>query len=291
MDRQSTRRDHVRRLAAICRDYHDVIVCAQIMNEPGILGRVTIPELLELEALFRQDAPGLVTSTGADGTEDGPGGYEADSYGVMGTPHLDRDTTKSEMQDRPWRQPWDVGLTGRCWGDDEPIGPGASVASERRPNVLRSHRLVAFIARASFTVFHADEGIRGIGDLTAVPGYRECPRSKLFLPEGGLANGEMQNSNSNFPARHWDLDPSWYRAGNGNTRGIVRCYGNQVGGTQYTVPFGPVTDFELIARYGMRVECYQQDVGEQLWERLVNPGERVRFSVAHPDYLLVSRHL
>lgn len=290
MHQQNVRRSHVQRLARIFKDYGDVILIAQMMNEPGIMGEVTIPELLELEALFRQIAPNIVTSTGADGTEDGPGGYEADSYGQVGTPHLDRDQTASEMQDRPWRQPWDTGLTGHSYFNDEPIGPRASVAEETRPNVLRSHALVSFIARATGYVFHADEGIRGNGDLTQVPGYREVPRCRRFLPEG-MANGDQVNSNSNFPNRHWDLDPKWYRAGNGNRQGIVRCYGNQIGGKQYTVPFGPVSDFELIAQRALRVQCHQQDLDKLLWERLVGPGEVVRFVGDQPDYLLVSTAL
>lgn len=284
-DRQSVRRAHVQRLASIMKDYPDVILVAQMMNEPTVMGYASEGELLELEGLFRQIAPAIVTSTGA--YPDNGYAEHADAWGQIGTPHLPRDTDKSEMKDRPWRQPWEIAMLGKGWVNDEPIGPGASVASERRPLVLRSHAAVSYISRACSYVFHADEGIRGLGDLTAVPGYRQSPAAKRFLP-GNLANGDLQNSNSNFPNRHWDLDPQWYRAGNGNTRGIVRCFGNQVDGRQYTVPFGPVSDFELIARRAMRVACFQQDVNDQLWSRQVGAGERVRFSGEHPDYLLVS---
>jgi hypothetical protein len=284
-DRQSVRRAHVQRLASIMKDYPDVILVAQMMNEPTILGYASEGELLELEALFRQIAPRIVTSTGA--YPDNGYGESVDTWGQVGTPHLPRDTDKSEMQDRPWRQPWEIAMLGKAWVNDEPIGPGASVNSERRAKVLRSHAAVSYISGAASYVFHADEGIRGLGDLPQVPGYLYSPKAKRFLP-GGLANGTLQNSNSNFPNRHWDLDPMYYRAGNGNTRGIVRCFGMQLDGRQYTIPFGPVSDFELIARRGMRVECYQQDLGEQLWTKGVSPGERVRFSGEHPDYLLIS---
>lgn len=284
-DRQSVRRAHVQRLAAIMKDYPDVILVAQMMNEPTVMGYVTEGELLELEALFRQIAPNILTSTGA--YPDNGYGVTPSTWGQIGTPHLPRDTDKSEMQDRPWRQPWEVGLMGKSWVNDEPTGPRASVSSEVRPTVLRSHAAVSYISRASSYVFHADEGIRGLGDLTTVPGYKESPHAKRFLP-GNLANGELQNSNANFPNRHWDLDPQWYRAGNGNTRGLVRVFGNQIDGRQYTIPFGPVSDFELTARRAMRVECFQQDVNDRLWRREVGAGERVRFSGEHPDYLLVS---
>lgn len=294
MDRQSNRRPYVRRMAEILRDYPDVVLLAQIMNEPSSMGEITAPEILELEQILRDTAPNLVTSTGAYGDLEGGGedGLDPRTWGMIGTPHLDRDQTKSEMQDRPWRQPWDWGLSAGDHGilNDEPIGPRSSVASEERPLVLRSHATVAFVSRFMGSVFHADEGIRGNGDLASVPGYREFPACKRFLP-GDLPNGSQVNANTNFPGRHWQLDEEFLRAANGNSRGIVRAYGVQQGGYQFTVPFGPVSDFELRAVRPLRVECFQQDVNDRLWERTVGAGERVRFSAQHPDYLLKSRAL
>ena len=288
MDRQSVRAQYVREMADILRDFPDVVMLRQVMNEPGIQGRVTLRELRDLEAiLLGVDAEGP-TSTGAHGDEDGGDAFaNTASWGMVGTPHFDRDITKSEMQDRPWRQPWDWGLVGKPLCDDEPIGPGASVASEVRANVLRSHRAVALVSGCFATCFHPDQGIRGFGNAEDVPGYVETPRAKRFLPPG-IANGEMQNANSNFPNRHWDLPSHYLRSGNGNTRGIVRAYGSQMGGRQYTIPFGPVSEFELVARRNLLVECFQQDVGDLLWTRHVSTGESVRLSAEHPDYLLVS---
>ncbi len=293
MDRQSNRRPYVQRMAEVLREFPDVVLLAQIMNEPSIEGRITADEILELESILRSTAPNLVTSTGAYGElAGGEDGLDPRTWGMVGTPHLDRDQTKSEMRDRPWRQPWDWGLSAGDHGlmNDEPIGPRASVASEDRPLVLRSHATVAFVSRFMGSVFHADEGIRGNGDLASVPGYREFAACKRFLP-GDLPNGSQQNANTNYPGRHWQLEDEFLRAANDNRRGIVRAYGVQQGGFQFTVPFGPVSDFELRAVRPLRVECFQQDVNDLLWERTVGAGERVRFSAQHPDYLLKSRAL
>ena len=252
------------------------------------LSDVTLRELRELEAILLDADPVGPTSTGAHGDEEGGDPMSStQSWGMVGSPHFDRDTTKSEMQDRPWRQPWDWGLAGKPLCDDEPIGPRSSVASETRPKVLRSHRTVAFIAGCYATCFHPDEGIRGRGNAQDVPGYIETAHAKRFLP-AGIANGDMQNANPNFPNRHWDLDGQYLRSGNANTRGIVRAYGSQMDGRQYTVPFGPVSDYELRSRRNMRVECYQQDRNELLWTKVVTVGEPVKFSGEHPDYLLVT---
>lgn len=293
MDRQSNRRPYVQRMAELLREFPDVVLLAQVMNEPSIEGRITGPEIMELEAIIRSAAPNLITSTGAYGDLEGAeDGLDPRSWGHIGTPHLDRDTSKSEMQDRPWRQPWDWGLSAGDHGilNDEPIGPRASVASEDRPRVLRSHATVAFASRFMGSVFHADEGIRGNGDLASVPGYREFPACLRFLP-GDLPNGSQVNANTNFPSRHWQLEDTYLRAANDNTRGIVRAYGVQQGGFQYTVPFGPVSEFELRAVRPIRVECFQQDLNDRLWERSIAAGERVRFSAEHPDYLLKSHAL
>lgn len=290
MDRQDRRRPYVRRMAQILRDYPDVVLLAQVMNEPYAEGRVTPNELLELEDIINAEAPALLTSTGAHGFESEGGGFDRRAWGRVGSPHPDRDQTKSEMRDRPWRQPWDWGLQGAPWENDEPIGPRASVASEDRPLVLRSHATVTFMAGGFGYCYHADEGIRGNGDVTQAPGYREVAAAKRFLP-GNLPNGAPQNANPNFPNRHWTLEDDYIRAANGNGRGIVRAYGVQLDGVQWTVPFGPVTDYELKAERAMHVECFQQDVNDRLWERQVGAGERVRFSAQHPDYLLKSRAL
>jgi hypothetical protein len=293
MDRQSNRRPYVQRMAEVLRDYPDVVLLAQIMNEPSIEGRITASEILELEAILRSTAPNLITSTGAYGDlEGGADGLDPRSWGMVGTPHLDRDQTKSEMRDRPWRQPWDWGLSAGDHGimNDEPIGPRSSVAGEDRALVLRSHATVSFVSRFMGSVFHADEGIRGNGDLASVPGYREFAACKRFLP-GDLPNGVQVNANTNFPNRHWQLEDNYLRVNNGNSRGIVRAYGVQQGGFQFTVPFGPVSDYELLATRAIRVECFQQDVNDLLWERTVAAGERVRFSAQHPDYVLKSRAL
>jgi hypothetical protein len=71
----------------------------------------------------------------------------------------------------------------------------------------------------------------------------------------------------------------------------VRLYGNQIGGSQYSLPFGPVSDFEIIARKSLQVECFDQDVNDRLWERQVHAGEIVKFAGDRPDYLVISRSL
>ena len=290
MGRQAARREYVKRMAEVLSAYPDVVLCAEIMNEPSVLGDVTASELQELVGVYRSSHNTDLVATGSYWGEEGVAFDDQwrRTQGPIGCIHLDRDTTLSEMQDRPWRQPWDVGLIGQPWLDNEPIGPRASVASETRPEVLRSHRLVALISRAVATCFHCDEGIRGFGNAQDVPGYRECPNATRFLPRD-VANGDMQNANARFPLRHWDLPPDLLRSSNGNRFGIVRAYGTQIAGTQYTVPFGPVSSYYLVARQDLKVTVHSQvGSGRAGAPQTVRAGARLSFDGKEPDALIVS---
>jgi hypothetical protein len=289
MDRQGARRPYVRRMASVLCRWPQVVLTAEMMNEPGMLGAITADEILELERVFRETAPGILTATGAVWTDDGATAFSpqawAQTQSDIGIAHLDRSALGPEGQDRAWRQGWDIGLENKRWIDNEPIGPGASVASESRPDVLRSYRAVSFICRAFATCFHCDAGIRGHGSVEDTPGYRECPKAIRFLP-GDVVNGQPQNSNERYAHRHWNLPAEYLRAESG--RGIVRAYGISHGGKQYTIPFGPVSEYELIANCDLVAEVYDQDAGECANIETVLRGERLRFDAGRPDRLIVS---
>lgn len=289
LDRQRNRRAYVARMAHILKEYPDVVLTTEIMNEPVAMGEITAGELQELVGLYRSIHNTDLVGTGSYWDEPGVSFDEQwrRTQGPIGIIHLDRDQTRSEMQDRPWRQPWDTGLLNYPWIDNEPIGPGASVASERRPDVLRSHRLVAFLSGAVASCFHCDAGIRGFGNAQDVPGYKECPKALLFLPKN-IANGDKQNANANFPNRHWDLPGEFLRSGNNNTKGIVRAYGTQINGTQWTVPFGPVSPFHLIAKRDLVVTVYSQVPSNAGAPRIIPRGQALSFSGNAPDALIQS---
>ncbi len=302
-DSQRYRVDLVRRVAQVLRDVRTGVLIPECVNEPGFY--LSLPELRELYDAGKEVAPNLPWATGAVWTEAGwaekpeyfgatgfsPEGW-AKTQGIVGIAHLDRDTSKGEMQDRPWRQGWDVGLEGRRWIDNERIGPGSSVNSENRGNVLRSHAAVAFICRAFATCLHGKAGVRGDIEWEGQPGYIESPRAIRGLP-GDLVNGRQHNARDVYPDRPFDLPIEYVRSENGNTRGIVRCYTCQApDGTYYSVPFGPVSDYRLVAVRPLHVTCTQQDANDVLWERDFDAGEVLAFTDPTViDYLLMSKPL
>lgn len=302
-DNPAKRPDLIRRVAPVLNAHRLGCLFGEIMNEPNVQNEIGASEILDLAALAKSLCPSLPWATGAVWTEAGwiaddpswSGGFSpagwARTQGDVGICHLDRDMSRSELRDRPWRQGWDVGLESRRWADNEAVGPGSSVTSENRPDVLRSHRAVNFICRAFASTLHGKPGVRGDlrwEDPDFKAAYLQAPKAVRFLP-GNLPNGSQENANRNYPNRPFTLDDPYVRAGNGNTRGIVRAYSCQVDGVFYTIPFGPVSAYELKVERNLRVTCLQQDTGDQVWERDYAAGSVIAFPDPAVDYLLISR--
>lgn len=293
-DRTDRRRDLIRRVAPVLAGGPLGVLFGEVMNEPNVQNEIGASELLDLASLAKSLAPMIPWATGAvwrdPADEDFDHALARTQTADLDIEHLDRDMSKSEMQDRPWRQGWDHGLTGRRWCDNEAVGAGSSVTSENRPDVLRSHRAVNFVCRAFASCLHGKAGVRGDLVWEDEPAYVQAPKAVRFLP-GDLADGSPQNSNVKYPDRPFTLEDQFLRADNGNTRGIVRAYSVLLGGVYYTIPFGPVSAFELKAERNLAVQCFQQDVGDLIWERNVAAGERLAFDGSQADVLLISRPL
>jgi hypothetical protein len=305
---RADRGPYVARCAEALSGVASGVLLVEVMNEPAVGGQVSAAELVDLHGIVRDRAPQLLAATGAVWTEQGwnddneyrnvvggtafsPGGWQRTQRDI-GVCHLDRNMSVSELQDRPWRQGWDVGLLGTAWIDNEAVGPGSSVTNENRPEVLRSHRAVNMATcRAFASCLHGRPGVRGDDPWIDVPAYKAAPKAVRFL-DGLLPNGRSHNANNRFPGRPFTLASEFLRAETNNRRGVVRAYtGEHPDGRFFTIPFGAVSDFELRVERALAVQCFQQDVGDLLWERQVAPGDVLTFTAEHVDYLLISRPL
>ena len=148
MPKQADRRVFVARMADVLKSVPAGVLTQEIMNEPacgsGLTGGyITASEILELRDIAA--ANGLLSATGAvwtepdwvketpypDATGMTPEGWAKTQRGV-GISHNDRDMSRGEGQDRPWRQGWDIGLEGMRWIENEGVGPGIE-RIEREP--------------------------------------------------------------------------------------------------------------------------------------------------------------
>jgi len=226
----SAQRDWVRELVATLAHSPDGVLMVEMMNEPGAVGGVQdAEELVDLHnaAVSVVDAPFLF-ATGAVFTPNGATEFSPEAWMFtqrdVHVVHLDRGLGAQgyEFPDRPWRQPWDPGLQGNRWIDNEPIGPGASVNSEDHGEVLAGHRAVAWLCGAFATCLHGDPGIRGRIRWDREGAYFTARTSKRGLPPD-LANGRLINANVTYPGRPFTLPSEYIRAESG--RGAIRWAG------------------------------------------------------------------
>jgi hypothetical protein len=287
----------VERTAAL-QECQDGVLFVEMMNEPGAVGGVEhYEELQELYACaVSANRHGLLLATGATWSEHGATAFSPHTWvatkGRVGIVHLDRNLGgHEEAPDRPWRQPWDVGLLGDPWVDGEPIGPGASVNTESDSRRLTGHRAVAFLCGAFASCLHGEPGIRGLSRWDQEPVYRVASLSKACLPPN-LANGRLYNANANFPGRPFDIPDECLRALSGG-HGIIRAYTSEVDNIYYTIAFGMTSPFRLIAQWPMRVWINTQDRALSR-EHTVDKGDSIHFGpewVAHRYAVLGSERL
>jgi|OpeIllAssembly_1097287.scaffolds.fasta_scaffold00023_3 hypothetical protein len=303
---QSYRLGYVRRMGQVLKEVSDGVLFVEMVNEfrNGAVGPVSIEHIFEMADEFRAQNNGFLVATGAvgdpgDGSSEGATGFSPDAWGKtqypmerngIGICHLDRDQSKSEREDRPWRQGWDVGLCGWRWCDNEPIGPGSSVSTENRPEVLRSHKLVSFICRAAASCFHGEFGVRGDRGVVTpnVPGYTMTPRAKRFLP-GNLPNGWMHNANERYPGRPFHVSDDYIRSVSG--KGCVRVYTCEApDGRFFTVPFGVISTVKLVARFPLHIKVWDQQAGGDEPERMLSLDKGESFDLpACTDRLIEAR--
>lgn len=249
--------------------------------------------LAELRALTQhiKDASEILVAASA------PAGYEceADILAVYGgdvadlaTIHFDRDVWKVEGSWRPVRQPWEHGF---CAGvpvgsNNEPIGPGSSVAEENDPERLVAAAIVTHIAGLPMYVFHSNAGVRGDSDLWEMPGVDAFVAMKSLLP-GDLASWSAKNA-------HWDDAPFVVYAGAGGQlhpdtmwvdlespeSGVVRAYGSVKGSDFFVFPIGILGEVIMAPRKDAAFDVVDPLTGEVLAQEVRAAGEQ--FSVSAP---------
>ena len=237
------------------------IIHFEIANEYWQNGFDGASGLAELRALskYMKDRTAVLVAASA------PAGYECEEdilavYGGgvadLATIHFDRDVWKVEGPWRPVRQPWEHGF---CAGvpvgsNNEPIGPGSSVAEESDPERLVAAALVTYIAGLPLYVFHSHAGVRGDEDLWEAPAIDAFAAVRPLIP-GDLASWAAKNA-------HWADAPLQVFAGAGGQlypdmmwvdvdapeSGVVRAYGAVKGDDFLVLPIGILGEVVMAPR-------------------------------------------
>ncbi len=285
-------------MIAMSRGREHKIIFFEIANESwqnGFGGSDGIRELRELSLHMKGSTDVLVAASAPPG--DDASLYEIYDGGVadIATLHFDRDTSKAEGHWRPVRQPWEhayrqprapVGI------NNEPIGPGSSVASEDDPVRLVASPIVTFVSNIPAYCFHSRAGVRGDVDIASMAGVTQVAAYKRFVPND-LPNWSRKNA-------HWADSPFKVYAIDGNGRehqdgmwqdfgpssqGAVRAYGAVNGDDFVVFPFGVRGRLIMEPRRRCDFEVLDPMTGNVTATHSLSAGQRFELSGAETFWI------
>jgi hypothetical protein len=264
----------------------------EIANESwqnGFPGAQGVAELRELTATMRAQSPNLLAASAPPSPycEDAQAIYH-DDLADLATIHFDRDVSKVEGSWRPVRQPWEhqfcAGLP--VGSNNEPIGPGSSVAEENDPVRLVAGAVTTYISGLPIYVFHSHAGVLGHEDLWTAPGVDGFAAALALLPPD-LPAWDAKNA-------HWADAPFVVYAGeNGQLvpdtmwvdlqspeSGAVRAYGSVREPDFWVFPIGILGSVTVAPRRPMTFDVIDPMTGDVLASHDLDTGVQVELSGA-----------
>lgn len=269
------------------------IIHFEIANEAwqnGFEGDAGLAQLRALTRYMRDRTEILVAASAPWGEtcEDYERVYGGDVADIA-TIHFDRNISLADGPWRPVRQPWELEYCADVpvGSNNEPIGPGASVASENEPIRLVAAAITTYVSNLPFYVYHTNAGVRGDTEIYDMPGFDAFRHLPELVP-GDLASWERKNA-------HWADAPFVVFAGDASgalhadtmwpdlvdpTSGCVRAYGDVNGDEFFVHPIGILGRVTMEPRRAMRFEVFEPLTGARLSEQTRAAGERFELSGA-----------
>lgn len=277
----------VDRFLALSRGREEKILLFEIANEAwqnGFSGDEGNALLRTLTRYMRDRTDVLVAASAPAGAScaDFAYVYEGDVADVA-TIHFDRDVSREEGAWRPVRLPWELqSCAGLPVGsNNEPIGPGSSVAEDDEPIRLASAAVTTWIAGLPFYVFHTDAGVRGFDNLydergadafaaltgQVPPGVTDWARHGMGAADAPFVVYAVDGAGREHPDTAWmDVDrPS---------AGAVAVYAATTDTELSAVALGVIGALPLEARRAMDVRALDPLTGATVAEARLEAGQR-----------------
>lgn len=268
---------HLRRLLAeVVAGREDKIMLLEVANEAwqnGFPGDEGVADLREFTRFLADRTEVLVATT-----SNHEGSFEAiyrDSAADIATWHFSRDRSA----DGGWRPVIDcrrLAQVPRCppVSSNEPIGPGASVASESDPARLVLAAAYAFASRLPMYVFHSEAGVFGRARFEATPAIGSFRHLARILP------GDLPN---------WTSDEARDAGSPLSAEGCVSMACCHRGRRLLCVPVGVQSrGWALMARSLVRLRVFDLLTGRELRPVELKPGERVAPALEAPAVVLLN---
>lgn len=275
----------------VSRGREEKIMLANEAWQNGFAGDAGADQLKRLTKYMNDRTDVLVAASAPDGwTPEDVEKIYAGGVADLVTYHFDRDTSKTEGSWRPVRQPWEWQYLGGTNGvprvatNNEPIGPGASVASENDPLKLVSGAIVSHLSGLPGYVFHTRAGVRGDEAFANMPGLDAFKAMKAYVPPD-LASWSHKNA-------HWADSPFkvYAKDDRGNLQadkmwpdlpgatGAVRAYGAVNGDAFFVYPMGIKGSVTMEPRRNVEFDVIHPLTGEVVSHRQVRAGEQFTLS-------------
>ena len=295
MPEKADRLEHLRRLLTeVVAGREAKIILLEVANEAwqnGFPGEDGVADLREFAQVLAAgtEVPVAITSNHEGSFETLYRGSAAD----IATWHFSRDLEP----DAGWLPVHDCWRLGDLPGlppvsSNEPIGPGASVASERDPARLVLAAAFAFAAKLPMYVFHSEAGVFGRTRFEDTPGITDFRRLRSLLPPD-LPSWRRSAGDDDIAVftifaggqanRTWPAVPE-------SPDGCVRMAQSRRGARFVCVPIGiRPGGLQLAARHPLRFRVHDPLTGEVLLSRSLRAGETCRLPPGRGGWLLLGR--
>ncbi len=277
MPRREDRIAHLQRLLTeVVAGRESKVILLEVANEAwqnGFPGASGVAELRELTRLAAERTAVLVATT-----SNHEGDFAAlyrDSAADIATWHFSRD----RRADDGWRPILDcrrLAVVPGCppVSSNEPIGPGASVASESDPVRLVLAAAYAFASRLPMFVFHSAAGVFGRTSFEATPAIRD------FGPLLRLLPGDLPN---------WSAEEGRAPRAELFAEGCLSLACCRQAGRFVGIPVGVQPDgLRLTTRVPMRLRALDLLTGRELAVVNLEPGRAATLNVASAAVLLTT---
>jgi hypothetical protein len=271
---RAERRSVVERVARVAAIRPAAVFAIEVANEgwqTGFGGEAGISEARELARLLQASVPNLVAVTAPQVDDCTTQAAWYLGVGSLVTLHFDRNVSLSDGYWRPVRQPWREAAF-RCEGvanayaNNEPIGPGSSVATDDDPLRLSMAAAVSYVAGVGSYLLHTGAGVYGKPHVHPAGGFRPANVWEVARVEEALAglrairaalppdlpNWEKANG-------HWDRNP--FAA---DLTALLRNFCGRRDADFVCVPIGIKREVAFRARAAMRVRVLHPLTGAVL---------------------------
>lgn len=294
MPDKAARREHLRRVIEVTKGREHKVILIEIGNEAwqnGFPGKEGIAELRALGRQAKEQTDILIALSAPDGqTNEALLELYEGSGADIATEHFSRDI-RAEGGWQPVRDVFRVNSAPALppVSSNEPIGPGASVASENDPLRLACAGAYAWMSGLPMYVFHCHAGVTGEDAFEDTPGLRTASQPLRLLP-GGIGNwprGEGKENTAPFTLFAHGVPDAWRTDAPQARSGVIRLLFCAKDNDFYALPVGLGPEGAVLeARRAMDVEVLHPLTGARLTRIALRGGERLTLPPDPPACLI-----